>query len=151
SAGALVVVALAAGVVWFQGMRRREAEARAAHEQSLRERAVTAERESRQQLYTALVEQARASRLSHELGQRVRTLDAVRRAATIPNTAELRGEVFAALGKSDLRLVRDVPFALDERPAFDPAFERYAVTRGRGPIEIHSLKDRRLLAVLPPA
>ena len=41
-----------------------------------------AEAASQQQLYTALLEQARATVRSGELGQRVRALDAIRRAAT---------------------------------------------------------------------
>ena len=54
-------------------------------------RAEAAEREARQQLYTALLEQARATVRSGELGQRVNALDAVRRAVTISNSAALRG------------------------------------------------------------
>jgi WD40 repeat protein len=151
SAIALGVLAVAVGVVWFQGMRQHQAEVRAAHDRALRERAETAEWESRQQLYTALLEQARANRLSRELGQRVRTLDAVRRAAAITNRAELRGEAFAALGQPDLRFLRDVPCDLNEGPVFDPTFERYAIARGHRVIEIRSALDRRLLATLPAA
>jgi hypothetical protein len=51
-------------------------------ERSLRERAEGAERESRRQLYTALLEQARATVRSGELGQRFRR-STIRRAAAI--------------------------------------------------------------------
>ncbi|MCI0535245.1 MAG: protein kinase, partial [Verrucomicrobiales bacterium] len=152
SVAAIAVLALAAGLVWFQGSRQRQAEASAARERSLRERAEVAERESRQQLYTALLEQARANRLSREFGQRVATLDAVRRASALSNSAELRREAFAALALPDLRFEREVPFEASETgKAFDPAFERFAVGRGRGPVEVRAVSDRRLLAALPPA
>jgi WD40 repeat protein len=152
SAMALAVLALAAGVVWFQGMRRRQAETRAAHEHTLRERAVTAERESRQQLYTALLEQARATVRSGEMGQRVRTLDAIQRAAAISNSADLRREVLAALMLPDLRFERALPYTSDfTLRQLDPKFERIALCRGRGPVEIRSVAEDRLLATLPPS
>src|SRR5205085_11547991 len=96
-----------------------------AKERQTRKRAVAAEQESRWQLYSALLEQARATVRSGELGQRVRALDAIRRAAAISNAAELRREVLAALALPDLRFERDLPLGGDEiRGRLDPAFER---------------------------
>jgi WD40 repeat protein len=150
SAIALAVLTLAAGAVWFQAMRRREAETRAAREQSLRERAVTAEQESRQQLYSALLEQARATVRSGEMGQRVRALDVIHRAAAISNSADLRREVLAALMLPDLRFERTLPYTDDfTLRQLDPKFERIALCRGRGPVEIRSVAEDRLLATLP--
>lgn len=150
SAVALAVLGLATGVVWFQGMRRQQAETRAAHEQSLRERAVTAEQESRQQLYTALLEQSRATVRSGEMGQRVRALDAIRRAAAISNSADLRREVIAAMALPDLRFERALPYRSEFTVRrLDAKFERIALCRGRGPVEIRSIAEDQLLATLP--
>jgi WD40 repeat protein len=131
-------------------MRRQQAETRAVHEHTLRERAVTAEQESRQQLYTALLEQARATVRSGEMGQRVRALDAIHRAAAISNSVDLRREVLAALMLPDLRFERTLPYTSDfTLRQLDPKFERIALCRGRGPVEIRSVSEDRLLATLP--
>jgi len=151
-AAALGIAVLATGIVWVQGMRRDEAEARASQERSLRERAESAERESQQQLYTALLEQARATVRSGELGQRVRALEAVRRAATFTNTAELRCEAIAALALPDLRFERSLPFPSEfTARRLDPWFQRAAVCRGTGPVEIRDAANDRLIATLPPS
>ena len=86
---------LATGALWFVKNEERHAKDQARNaddraraeaksrekETELRRRAESAERETQHQLYTALLEQARATVLSGELGQRVRALDAIRRAA----------------------------------------------------------------------
>src|ERR1041384_288706 len=84
------------------------------------------------------------------MGQRVRALEALQRAAAISNTAELRREAVAALTLPDLRLERDLPIAGDATFfELDAGFERYAICRGSGPMEIHAVSDHRLLASLP--
>jgi len=157
---------LAAGAIWFFKNEERHAEERArqaterarfevegrAKESILRQRAEAAEHTTQQQLYTALLEQARATVRSGELGQRVRTLDAIRRAATISNTTELRREAMAALGLPDLRFERELPLTGDVTlAALDPKFERVAVGRDTNAVEIRSVPDQRLLATLPPS
>jgi WD40 repeat protein len=129
--------------------RAREAALRERVEESLA-RASSAERQSRQQLYTALLEQAKATVHSGELGQRVRALDAIRRAGAISNTAELRGAAIAALALPDLRLERTLS---TEAPLvrLDPTFERMAICRERNPVEIRTVADERLVANLLPA
>jgi WD40 repeat protein len=121
-------------------------------------RAENAERQSRQQLYTSLLEQARATVRSGELGHRVRALDAIHRAGTISNSVELRREVAAALSLPDLRFQREMGLGLEFTVReLDPKFERVALARGRGPFEIWSVADDpatgsglgRLLATLP--
>jgi WD40 repeat protein len=157
AAGACLFVALAAVALWFATRetrlareRAREADDRARTEASLRQRAEAAEHASRQQLYTALLEQARATVRSGELGQRVRALDALRRAAAIRNTPELRREAFTALALPDLRFERGLPYGAEYTLRVpDPSFERIALCRGRGPVEIRSASDERLLATLP--
>jgi len=147
---ALGVVLLASAVVGIQEMRQRREAALTAAERSLRERAQAAEKESRQQLYTALFEQARATVRSGELGQRVQALDAIRRAATIRNTPELRREAIAALALPDLRFDRELTFGSRYTArALDPSFERIALCEGRGPVVIRSTVEDRVLATLP--
>jgi WD40 repeat protein len=129
--------------------RAREAALRERVEESLA-RASAAERESRQQLYTALLEQANATVHSGEVGQRVRALDAIRRAGAISNTAELRGAAIAAMALPDLRLERVL---LTDAPLvrLDLTFQRMALCHERHPVEIRTVADERLLATLPPA
>jgi WD40 repeat protein len=88
--------------------------------------------------------------VSGEMGHRVQALGALGRAAAISNSAELRREAMTALTLPDLRLERELSFASGTTLAIpDPSFERMAVNRGRGPVEIRSLADNQLLAALP--
>jgi len=154
---ALALVIATTFSTWLQHRQREQSEARAKREAALREqtqnslaRAEAAEHESEQQLYTALLEQARATVLSRGMGQRVRALDAIRRAAAISNSAELRREVFAALALPDLRFERELPYGEEFTVRdLDPSFERIALARGGGPVEIRSVADDKLLATLP--
>jgi serine/threonine protein kinase/WD40 repeat protein len=112
--------------------------------------AEAAERRTEQQLYTALLEQARATILSGELGQRVRALDAVRRAGALSNSPVLRGVAISALNLPDLRFERELSIAPDvTRAVLDAAFQRIALSRGSNSVEILSVADQRLLATLP--
>ena len=145
SAGAalLLVIAIGSPLAIYRIDAARQQEA------TLRARAEGAEHETGQQLYNALLEQARATVLSGEMGQRVRALDAIRRAAAISNSAELRREVFAALALPDLRFERELPYGEGfTLRSLDPAFARIAVGRGRGPVEIRSVADDQLLTTL---
>jgi len=129
--------------------RLKEARLRAQAQQSLA-RAESAELDARQQLYTALLEQARATVRSGELGQRINALDAIRRAAAISNTIELRREVFAALALPDLRSERGLTLETNVTLLeLDPSFERLALCKGNGPVEIRAVSDNRLLTALP--
>lgn len=154
SAGAaavlLLVVLIGSPIAMVQINHAREAaEGARRQETTLRERAESAERQTQQQLYNALLEQARATLRSGELGQRVRALDALKSAAAISNSVELRREVLTALALPDLRLERELPygstFTLREP---DPGFERIALSRGKA-IEVRALSDQRLLVTLP--
>jgi WD40 repeat protein len=145
-----VLLALTAAALWYSKREARQARERAQGESVLRERAEIAERATEQQLYTALLEQARATVRSRDLGQRVRALDAIRQAAAISNSVELRREVLSALLLPDLRFEREVASGSENVMKWlDPKFERIAVGQGRGPVEIRAVKDERLLATLP--
>ena len=170
TAGAVVAVALLAGIgisAWQAVVAtrargaavhalkaaetaRQEAESSRHQESALRARAESAERATEQQLYIALLEQARATMVSGEMGHRVRALDALRRAAGISNSVDLRREAIVALALPDLRFERELSFPSNANyPCLDPAFERVAISSGRGPIEIRAVSDNRLLATLP--
>src|SRR5262249_3960125 len=149
SAVALVLVFSGIFLNWLQHQQRKKSEARARQETELRKqaqmalaRAETAERESRQQLHTALLEQARGNVRSGEMGQRVNALDALRRAAAISNNVELRREVFAALSLPDLRFERQLPLATNVTMVeLDSGFERMALCKATGPVEIRAVAD----------
>jgi WD40 repeat protein len=156
-AAGIALLACALGGVFFASYRARLAAESRRNETALREKAQealtrteAAEREARTQLYTALLEQARATVRSGELGQRLRAVEATRRAARISNTPELRGAAVSAMGLPDLRFERELT-----RPPrttlveLDPAFKRIALCRGVGPVEIHSADDAHLLMQLP--
>jgi WD40 repeat protein len=157
--GGIVTVLLACSLIvaFFSNYRARLAAASHAKETRLREqtqnslaRAESAERDARQQLYTALFEQARAKVRSGELGQRVSSLEALRRAGAISNSPALRGAAMSALALPDLRLDRELGLPPDSTLVeFDPAFARYATARGPSPVEIRSVKDQQLIATLP--
>jgi WD40 repeat protein len=154
--GATLLVCALAG--WFfADYRARAAAENHAQEKRLREqaeqaqaRAEGAERDARKQLYTALLEQAKATVRSGELNQRFGALDAIRRAAAIANSAELRGAAVAALALPDLRFERRVrPATITTLIQFDARFERVAFGRGEGPVEIRAVADEQLIATLP--
>jgi WD40 repeat protein len=115
-----------------------------------RELTLAAQQDTRQQLYRSLVDQARATVRSGELGQRTRALEAVRQAAAITNAPELRQHAMAALALPDLQFERSVPTG----PQFgiarlDPTFERIALGTETRAIEIRSVQDGRLVSLLP--
>jgi WD40 repeat protein len=151
----VVTVAVAASVVanWRARVesegRAKEANLREEAQQSLA-RAEIAEREGRERLYDALLAEARATVQSSDAGRRFRTLEAVRQAATIRNTPELRREAFAALALPDLRVERDINLGRGANSVgLDDGFTRYAFGRGRGAVEVYSLSNQQLIAVLP--
>lgn len=126
------------------------AEERARTEARLRARAEAAEQAGRGQLYTALLEQARALVRSGELGHRTRALDALRRAVAITNAVELRREVFAALALPDLQNTGELALESDTTlVALDPTFSRVATGRGLGPVIIRATTNETILATLP--
>ena len=77
----------------------------------------------------ALLEQARTTVRGGDLGQRIETLNAIRRAAAISNTLELRREAFAALALPDLRFKQELPTGLD--------LERLEARYRNGVLEVH--------------
>lgn len=159
-----VFLALLAFALWLSRREEKHARetARVANERAqleiksrqketiLRLRAEAAERETEQQLYVSLLQQARANLRSGLMGQRVGTLDALKRAAAISNHVDLRTEAIAALALPDMRPGKELPYSTEFNLClFDPALERVALSHGRGPVEIRSVTSNELLATLP--
>ncbi|MDR0353839.1 MAG: protein kinase, partial [Opitutaceae bacterium] len=94
-----------------------------------RDRALHAEQAAQDRLYDSLLMQARLGRQTGQSGQRFDGLDALRQAAAMRTTGDLRDEAAALLTLTDLRVART--FQVRESPnlpvAFDPALERYIV------------------------
>ena len=127
-------------------------QAESAHEQAQRSlvRAEAAEREARQQLNTALFEQARALVASREVGHRTRALDALRRVAGTINDVERRRVAFAALSQPDFLLVSElrvpsIRFLMVPNPTLTQA----AICNGHQPVVIRSLANGETSMVLP--
>jgi serine/threonine protein kinase/WD40 repeat protein len=110
-----------------------------------------AEAEARRRLYTALVAQARGSRLSRRRGQRFDSLKILTEAATLARELQLpeedfrilRSEVIACLALPDMRVVKEWDGWPDGslRLAFDGALERYVRLDRQGTVSVRRMAD----------
>jgi Tol biopolymer transport system component len=154
-AASLLLLALLGGIIGTtRGMLRATvAEAEAVNAAQQKEHALTeketalsaarqSEQDAREQLFLALLNEARARRFSHQLGQRMDSLDVLAKAAAIHPDERLRDEAIAALGLPDIRRGPSL-YAL---PAgrqgfdFDGAYQSYARINGQG-LSIRSIPD----------
>lgn len=88
-------------------------------------------RESRDRLWETLVSQARAERLSGAVGGRTKALQAIREAAAIRPTADLRNDAIAALALIDLQPIDESPISQHAGlAAFSPDLTYYAFNDG---------------------
>ncbi len=95
--------------------------------------ATTSAEAAREQLYTALLAQARAARLTGRPGQRLDALRALQEAAAIHSTLDLRNEAIAALTLLDVQSSgrRTVRTDSSQRLAFDSTLESVFVVEER--------------------
>jgi serine/threonine protein kinase/WD40 repeat protein len=102
-----------------------------------------AERDKTDKLWRSYLEQARAERSSGRIGQRFASLKAIREAARIRITPELRDEAIAALALPDVELVRELePFPEGSLHfAFDADFKRYVRLDKDGGLTVLQLTD----------
>jgi eukaryotic-like serine/threonine-protein kinase len=116
-----------------------------------RDRAVAAEKESALKLRDSYIAQARASRRTARAGQRSEALEALRKAASLGPTLEVRNEAIAALALHDLIPDKALPArARTASPlAFDAANNRYAVEGAPGEILLRGIDNGAMLATLP--
>jgi WD40 repeat protein/tetratricopeptide (TPR) repeat protein len=112
--------------------------------------------EVRENLYTALVAQARAGRFSRRMGQRFESIDALKRAAQIARDLRwpaqrldpLRDEAIACLALPDLKPIGPVI----KRPpgiiasAFDASMNRHALRLRDGTIVVRTVRDDKEIA-----
>jgi WD40 repeat protein/serine/threonine protein kinase len=118
-------------------------------------RARRAEAQSREQLWSSYLAQAKALRLSHEPGGRADALRALKAAAEIRLSPQLRNEAVAALALTDLQLKKVWPPSDGARIfAFDIGYERYVYVPTNGPPSIRRVVDdsevTRLTGYIPP-
>jgi serine/threonine protein kinase/WD40 repeat protein len=154
-----MVAALAASVLLLLLVAAVGASVAAVYLGRQRDLAVRAERDRTEQLFHALLAQARAKRRSGQIGQRFDALDALREAARIARdldldekyVEELRTEAIACLALADLKPLHDAPSdcPLGLPVAFDSDLERYAHGDADGVVLIRRTADREELARLP--
>jgi WD40 repeat protein len=114
-------------------------------------RAVAAEHAAREELRSASLAQARATRRGGRMGQRFDTMSALQRAAGVRPGADLRTEALAALMLPDLRIDRDWGdrHAPNSPAAFDSTLNRYVAEVDAGVLSVRRTTDQSNIARLP--
>jgi serine/threonine protein kinase/WD40 repeat protein len=121
--------------------------------------ATTANVEANAKLWDSLASQARASRMTRQVGQRLDALRAIRKSLELPvppgrSKDELRTEAIAALLLPEIELAKELPngFPIGTTAfALDANFERYARADKDGNVSIRRVADDALLYTLPGA
>lgn len=165
-AGTILVLAMVGGIIgttWGM-VRARNAQADAVSESQQKEKALeekgaalvaaqASEQIATDQLFQSLLNQARAELTSNRIGQRFNTLRAVRQAARIRVTPELRNQAAAALVLPDVEMLCEWNSATSGfyGRAFDASLQKYASLDKEGGLTICRLKDGReeVMARLP--
>jgi WD40 repeat protein/tRNA A-37 threonylcarbamoyl transferase component Bud32 len=121
--------------------------------------AEAAKKDAMEQLFEAKLAQARAGRLSNEMGQRFATLRVLEEAARLARSQqmpeerflELRTEAIACLALPDLRVLRDWPAKtpLEHFLNFDASLERYAHCDLEGNFLVREVADPGKVLRLP--
>jgi WD40 repeat protein len=147
----LVVLALVGGIIGTTWGMIRATDARAVAVQETEEKRAAlaasqeSERGAKEQLFLALLNQARAGRFSRQMGQRLDSLAAVALAARIRPDERLRDEAIAALALPDVRRVpgwRSTPPGT-ATVAYGGQYRLYARTEPQGILSIRSIPDDR--------
>jgi WD40 repeat protein len=117
-------------------------------------RAERAEREARERLRDSYRAQAQARRWSGRPGRHFLSLEAIREAALIRPSRDLRDEAVACMPLADLRVglrraCRPPGTEQNHYVAVDAALERYAVAADGGGVSVRRLADDRELRRLP--
>lgn len=114
-----------------------------------RARASRAEADAQEKLWKSYLAQARGSRASVQAGHRFDSLEAIRSAAAMRPSIQLRNEAIACLTLADLRLVQPGFAATKLKTGVDPDFKHYAVAQTDGTVQVRSIADDRLICELP--
>ena len=139
AASALIAGALLVAVVVLATSRTRITRERNEKATALQQRD-TALTDAQNQLFNALLSQARAGRFSRQPGQRLDSLKALAEAAAIHPDERLRDEAIAAMALPD---VRPGPSWKDDRPEYVDGACRLSVTFKGEAILLHSIPDGR--------
>ncbi len=148
-AGLAAVFALGSAGILSQWRR---AERIAEQETRQRLRAERAERDMTDRLWNSYLAEARAMRWSGRAGRRFESLAALREAAAIHPSLELRNEAIACLALPDVQVQSKLRSDFPGRCAgfaFDSRFERYAWKHEDGSISICRVSDHVELERLP--
>jgi WD40 repeat protein len=140
------VLVLGITISTWQAVKARRAE----REQSrLRGEAQTAKQDATEQLGSAYLAQARARRISAVAGLRFESLAAIRKAAAIKPSLELRNEAISSMVLTDVRWLKEKDFSRRALVATDGRVNRYALTQPGATISIRRVSDDSELAHLP--
>ena len=112
-----------------------------------------AEQHATENLFDSYLAQAHAERRTDNDGRRARSMAAIRKAAAIQSTPDLRNETIATLAITDLCFTNrwsryDSHFDANHE-CCDPSLQLRAFDRGAGVIAIHQVSDDREIAVFP--
>ena len=108
-----------------------------------------AERDAKERLWVSYLAEARARRVSVQIGRRFDSLEAIKNAAAMRPSPELRKEAVACMTVADLRPAKFRPQTATTALALDANFDRYAMADAAGRIQVRQRADDRLLAELP--
>jgi len=113
-------------------------------------RALAAEHAAREELRSASLAQARATRFGGRIGQRFETLSALQRAAHVRPGTDLRTEALAALMLTDVRLDRTWSdrHASNSPAAFNSTLTRYVTEVEAGILSLRRTADQTEIARL---
>jgi serine/threonine protein kinase/WD40 repeat protein len=148
-AASLVFLALVGGIIgttWGM-IRATDARGVAVHETEQKQAALAAaqqsERDAKDQLFLALLNQARAGRFSRQMGQRLDSLAALAEAARLRPDERLRDEAIAALALPDVRRAprwRSAPPGTST-VAYGGQYQLYARADAGGSLSIRRIPD----------
>jgi serine/threonine protein kinase/WD40 repeat protein len=150
-AASLVVLALVGGIVGTTWGMIRATDARGAAEREAEQKqaalaaAQQSERDAREQLFLAQLNQARSGRYSRQMGQRLDTLATLAEAARVRPDERLRDEAIAALAVPEIRRVtgwRSEPPGT-ATVAYGGQYRVYARADARGVVSIRTIPDDR--------
>ena len=105
-------------------------------------------------LWRSYLDQARASRMTRQPGQRFQSLRAIENALRLPvpvdrSLDELRTEAIAALCVPDIEIAKELKGEGYQSFVVDPAFERYAWADKDGNVFVHRVEGNAELLHLP--
>ncbi|HEV8063167.1 MAG TPA: WD40 repeat domain-containing serine/threonine protein kinase, partial [Gemmataceae bacterium] len=121
------------------------------------QRTKEAEEKATRELFDSLVAQARANRLSRQIGQRFGTFEILRKALAIARQLklpaerflEMRNEALAAMALTDLRVAKEWADTPGGNLDFDPPLQRYARSDSNGTVSVRRVGDGSEICRLP--